>query len=402
MKIINYNINLYLIIMLAISSIYFFNILIFHLNFNELIGIKGLLVNYDGGFIRRGLLGEIITSLSIDYAFELKNLFTFFHSINYIIFFFFNYLLFNQFKRNFLFYFFICSPIYLFYPLVAITTKYAEHIIQREAYLLTIFLSFVIFCLKFKNRNFVFIIGLTSIFFVTFLYELTVLCFPFFFTIYYIFLKNNNYPIKYFEIFFALVFCVLIIFFHLFFYGENNLELMIVNLNNNFNLNYKSSDLLYSWLNKDISKQIIFSMDGFKINYIFKYIFYAHPIFLLIFINHKFIRDRIYLSLFNISVLLFMIVFCIATDWARFVHILYSFSLVTFVFYFFHNYKDIFQKAGNLVMNKLRINNNFIHILVFLYCILWNLKHTYWQNHLSYGFFRIIKQNTLYFSELIF
>ena len=130
--------------MLAISSIYFFNILIFHLNFNELIGIKGLLVNYDGGFIRRGLLGEIITSLSIDYAFELKNLFTFFHSINYIIFFFFNYLLFNQFKRNFLFYFFICSPIYLFYPLVAITTKYAEHIIQREAYLLTIFLSFVI------------------------------------------------------------------------------------------------------------------------------------------------------------------------------------------------------------------------------------------------------------------
>ena len=49
--------------------------------------IKGLLINYDGGFIRRGLLGELITSLSINFNFDIRNIFTFFHIINYLAFF---------------------------------------------------------------------------------------------------------------------------------------------------------------------------------------------------------------------------------------------------------------------------------------------------------------------------
>jgi len=75
MKITNNKINLFSVILLFISFVYLFNIFIFHFNFNELIGIKGLLINYDGGFIRRGLLGEIITSLSLNYGFEIKNIF---------------------------------------------------------------------------------------------------------------------------------------------------------------------------------------------------------------------------------------------------------------------------------------------------------------------------------------
>ncbi|MBD1146841.1 hypothetical protein IDH09_03745 [Pelagibacterales bacterium SAG-MED28] len=402
MKITNYNINPYLIILLSIFGIYLFNIFVFYSNFYELIGIKGLLVNYDGGFIRRGLLGEIITSLSLNFSFKIKDLFTFFHCANYILFFYLNYILFNKFKKNFLFYFFIFSPIYFFYPLVAVTTKYAEHVIQREAYLLTIFISFIIFCTKVKNRKFVFGFGITSLLFSTLLYELTILCFPFFFTIYYIFLKRNNYLRNIFEILFATTFCLLILVFHLYFYGENDLNLMIDSLNNNFGFNYDSSDLLYSWLNQDISKQVIFLMDSFKINYVFKYIFYAHPVLLLIFINHKFINDRIYLLLFNMSIFLFAIVFAIATDWARFVHILYSLSLMTFAFYFFQSFDNIFHKIGDQIALRSKINRNLINILVFIYCIMWNLKHTFWQNHLSYGFFQIIQQNLLYFNELIF
>jgi hypothetical protein len=402
MKTSNNKINFYFIILLTILIVYLFNILVFHINFDELIGVKGLLVNYDGGFIRRGLLGEIITSLSLNFSFPIKNIFTLLHLINYILFFFFNYYLFKKFKKNFLFYFFIFSPIYLFYPLVAITTKYAEHIIQREAYILTIFLSLVILGLNFKNRNLVLVLSLITIIFSTFLYELTILCYPFFFTIYYIFLKKNNFLINYFEILIALFLCSLLIIFHLLFYGENNLTLMINNLNSNFGFNYKSSDLLYSWLNKDISKQIIFFIDGFKLNYILKYLFYSHPIILLIIINHNFIKDKIYLFLFNISIISFSVVFAIATDWARFVHILYSLCLITFAFYFYSEKKDIFANKGNSVLMKLRINHKIANLMVFIYCIIWNLKHTYWQNHLSYAFFKIIKQNVLYFNELIF
>ncbi len=402
MKLLDKNQNLFSVLLLIVSILYFFNILIFHVNFDELIGTKGLLINYDGGFIRRGLLGEIITSLSLSFNFEIKNIFTFLHISNYLIFFYLNYLLFNFFKKNFLFYFFIFSPLYFFYPLIAVTTKFAEHIIQREIYVITFFLIYTYLCLKIQNRNINFLIGIILLTFLTFLYELTILCFPFFFTIYYIFLKRNAYQIKFYEIFISSVFCLSIIVFHFLNYGESNIELVVENLNRNFNFNYTSDDLLYSWLNKEISKQIIFFMDGFKINYILRYIFYAHPILLLIFINCKFVKDKVFLFLFIASISLFCILFGIATDWARFVHILYTLSLITFIFYHTKNSQDIFLKSGNLFLEKFKISQNFANIFVIIYCLIWNLKHTFWQNHLSFAFLKIFQQNMLYFNELIF
>ena len=394
--------NLFPVLLLFVAILYFFNILIFHMNFNDLIGIKGLLVNYDGGFIRRGLLGEVITSISLSFNYEIKNIFTFLHISNYLIFFYLNYLLFNKFKKNFLFYFFIFSPLYFFYPLIAVTTKFAEHIIQREVYVITFFLTYTYLCLKVQNRNINFIIGIIFLIVLSFLYELTILCFPFFFTIYYIFLKSNKCQIKFYEIFISSLFCLLIIVFHLLNYGESNIELIVNNLNKNFNLNYKSDDLLYSWLNKDISKQIIFFMEGFKVNYILRYMFYAHPIFLLIFINFKFVEDKIFLFLFVTSISLFCILFSIATDWARFIHILYTLALITFIFYHTQNSLDIFLKSGNLFLKKLKVSQIFANTFVIIYCLIWNLKHTYWQNHLSFAFLKIFQQNMLYFNELIF
>ena len=78
MKLFDKNTNLFLASLLLVASIYFFNILIFHVNFSELISIKGLLINYDGGFIRRGLLGEVITSLSINFNFDIRIFLRFF------------------------------------------------------------------------------------------------------------------------------------------------------------------------------------------------------------------------------------------------------------------------------------------------------------------------------------
>ena len=402
MKSFDKNQNLFSILLLIIAIFYFFNILIFHVNFNQLISIKGLLINYDGGFIRRGLLGEIITSLSLNFNFEIKNIFTIFHILNYLIFFYLNYLLFNMFRKNFLFYFFIFSPLYFFYPLIAVTTKFAEFIINREVYIITFFLIYTYLCLNIRNRNINLLIGIAIVIFLSFLYELTILCFPFFFTIYYIFLKRNEYRIKFYEIFISSSFCLLIIVFHLLNYGESNIELIVENLNKNFNFNYRSDDLLYSWLNKDISKQIIFFIDGFKINYVLRYFFYAHPVLLLIFINLKFVKDKIFLFLFIASISLFCIVFGIATDWARFIHILYTLSLITFIFYHTKNSQDIFLKSGDLFLEKFKVSQNFANTFVVVYCLIWNLKHTYWQNHLSFAFLKIFQQNMLYFNELIF
>ena len=151
-----------------------------------------------------------------------------------------------------------------------------------------------------------------------------------------------------------------------------------------------------------ISKQIVFFIEGFKSSYILRYLFYAHPIFLLILINFNLTKDKIFLFLFVVSIMLFTIVFAIATDWARFIHILYSLSLITFSLYYLVNDKDVYYNSGNSFLKKFKINITFANIFVVIYCLIWSLKHTYWQNHLSFAILKIFRQNLLYFNELIF
>ena len=121
-------IDLFAYILFFFLVLYFFNIFVIHQNFEEVGSAKLLLLNYDGGFVRRALLGEIVNSISLFLDINFKNVFLIIHIINYLIFFYLNYFFFKKFKKNYVFYFFIFSPLYFFYPLIAVTTKFAEFI----------------------------------------------------------------------------------------------------------------------------------------------------------------------------------------------------------------------------------------------------------------------------------
>ena len=58
-------IDLFAYILFFFLVLYFFNIFVIHQNFEEVGSAKLLLLNYDGGFIRRALLGEIVTNVSL-------------------------------------------------------------------------------------------------------------------------------------------------------------------------------------------------------------------------------------------------------------------------------------------------------------------------------------------------
>ena len=55
---------LFLFIFFLISLFYFVNLLSAHIYLENSPYFKPLLSNYSGGFVRRGLLGEIVTELS--------------------------------------------------------------------------------------------------------------------------------------------------------------------------------------------------------------------------------------------------------------------------------------------------------------------------------------------------
>ena len=386
-------IDLFACILFFFLILYFFNIFLIHYNFEEVGSAKLLLLNYDGGFVRRALLGEIVTSVSLFFNVNFKYIFLLIHIVNYLIFFYLNYFFFKKFKKNYIFYFFIFSPLYLTFSLGIISSPYAEFLIQREVYLINFFLFFCYLIERSKNRVSIYFIGLVGITIMSFIYELTILTYPFFFTVYYFFLKKNNFKINLYETFFAFLLCFAIIFLHFDQYGNNNLSLVINNLNENFNLNYSKDDFMFSWINKGILEQISFYFSDFKISYIFKYIFYSHPIILLIYFIVKNVQERIFVCLVCLSTLSFLIIFVIAIDWARFVHILYSFVL--YIFCLSIDNKNTFISLSKINFLN-RFNIKFLNIFVFFYCSMWTLEHTYWQNHLSYGIFNIIQKNLLY------
>ena len=261
-------IDLFAYILFFFLVLYFFNIFVIHQNFEELISIKLLLLNYDGGFIRRALLGEIVTTVSLFLNINLKYVFLLIHVINYSIFFYLNYFFFKKFKKNYIFYFFVFSPLYFTFTLGSVSSPYAEFLIQREIYLITFFLFFCHLIKKSKDRMTIYCTGLIGITIMSFIYELTIITYPFFFTTYYFFLKKNKLKINMLEIVFAIFVCIAIIFLHFNQYGNNNLHLMINNLNEQFNLNYSENDFLYSWINKGIIDQINLYFADFKITYI--------------------------------------------------------------------------------------------------------------------------------------
>ena len=250
------------------------------------------MLNYDGGFVRRALLGEIVNSISLFLDINFKNVFLIIHIINYLIFFYLNYFFFKKFKKNYIFYFFIFSPLYLTFSLGIISSPYAEFLIQREVYLINFFLFFCYLIEKSKNRIFIYLTGLIGITVLTFIYELTIITYPFFFTVYYFFLRKNYLKINLYEIFFACLLCLSIIFLHFDQYGNNDLSLVINNLNQNFNLNYSENDFMFSWINKGITEQINLYFSDFKISYIFKYLFYSHPIILLLCVILKMFKKK--------------------------------------------------------------------------------------------------------------
>ena len=231
-------INTFNSLLFFFSTIYLINLIFIYKNFYTLNTTGLLLINYDGGFLRRALFGEVVTSLSLFFNFKIQNVFIFFYFINYIIFFYLNYFFLKNFKKNYIFYFFIFSPIYLTFPLSDVSSKYAEFLIQREVFLITFFLFFCYLCKKINRRLTVYYSGLTIILISTFIYELTILCYPFFFYAYYLFLRERKFSINISEFIFAVSLLSTVIFLHIYLYGKNDFQIVIDNLNTNFGLKY--------------------------------------------------------------------------------------------------------------------------------------------------------------------
>ena len=136
---------IYLSVLFILSA--FFLITVYQSETNN--SMAEWLINYQGGFTRRGFLGEIIFQMSILFDFELRKGFLFLQIFIYFIYFLSIYYFFKDTATNYLFCLVIFSPVFFLFSLAELEALGRKELLMFSAFLI----NFLLYK-RFNNLNY--------------------------------------------------------------------------------------------------------------------------------------------------------------------------------------------------------------------------------------------------------
>tara|TARA_Y100000389_G_scaffold203447_1_gene251883 strand:+ start:1495 stop:2799 length:1305 start_codon:yes stop_codon:yes gene_type:complete len=348
--------------------------------------ISEWLINYEGGFTRRGIIGEICFNLAQFFDVNLRYVIFLFQTFVYLIYLFSIYLLFSKIKNNIVTIFAIFTPIFLLYPVAEV-----EALGRKEIFLYIYFLSFLFLInpdSKYKKYSNIYIVFITPI--VCLIYEQIIHFFPFIVASL-VFQRQVKNLKSFFKICLLFVPSILVItYFFIFPLSNENHLIMEKSLLDNFNeVCYMSCNLLNkNDLNKfgDLIKYIYGGNSSFEIfTWIIRYLIIItvgfFPLYFLSF--HSKIKNENIFSFFKLNNVFFLILFLslpimplyiFGGDWGRWTGMLITFSTI---FYFYLYKFDYITVDFEKITKKLKFFNNRKKIVIFFFIIFafgWNQK----------------------------
>jgi len=370
-----YNKILLLLLTIITLNYFFFN---YRLIFRQNAYIAAdWLINYQGGFVRRGLFGEIFFFLSNNLNISIL---TITYLVSSFLFFFFIFIYYQCIKKNLKFNFLL---LYLFLPSTLLFTFFDPLAIGRKESLVLLFISLYNFFLI-KNLNSKFITQLilcALILIITLSHEIMFFYTPYLFAIKIIFLNNEKINFNYlknfyfeFILFFISLICVILIFFFSHLHDNSLLCKSLLNLNLNEGIcgaviaEYKSKQT-FTYIFPYFFERNYFRTYGFIVILNFLPIL----IYFILQKNNKKIKSAklLYLNLSLVCFFFTLPIFLIVNDWGRYLNIhfinhglLFALTLKnhsnTFKLHF--NKQNIFKKLS-------------IIIVVFFYLTSWFMPH---------------------------
>jgi len=328
------------------------------------------IINYEGGYIRRGLLGEISINLSNFLDLNIKYVFLLIHLSTYLLFHLIFYKFFISFKKNYIFYLLCFSPLVFLYPIATF-----EAFARKEIFYITFFLLNCYLAIRINNRNIIFFSTNLFVILSYLIHESSLVFLSFFYLSYFVFLKKNNYKKKLSEFLFIFVIYLILLFLLSLPVTDEKLSKMIFMINQNFFEVTEFSGAI-TWLQRSASSAFMFLESNYiSFKYILQNILFLHflVIFLYLLYINNFFKTGKYFFIFTIlSFFSPIMLFLVGNDWGRFVYIIYNFCLI-FTFYCLHDDKKIFIK-----IDKLPIINNLNHKVKLFFTIsyisLWTPK----------------------------
>lgn len=351
------------------------------------------LINYQGGFTRRGMGGEIAINLASFFGLTLRKSIFFiqvlFH-VSYLLLLFFY---FRKIKLNILQLFALYAPIFLLYPIAEIEVLGRKEII--------LFLYFII-ALFFSGKKYsALIINIQTFIilpFVCLIWEEVVLFFPFIASV--LIIKNNFDTFKQAFIKLLIIFLPSIITFGYIFMtplSTEGHEIMCSFLKSEFNeVCYMSADMLISstiyfdtlWIHQNANLE-------HYVRYLLIFLIGFLPLNILI-SNNDFLKKKNFLSkTFSLRTLFFilyspsLLLFMFGYDWGRWINITYSFSIL---FYFYLIKNEIISNNLNLknfIWNKILKRKILTSFLLVIFAFSWNPKTVITGDIASFPIYRI-------------
>ena len=347
--------------------------------------ISEWLINYQGGFTRRGIIGEICYQLADFFNLKLRFVIFLFQSLLYLTY---SILIYNFIKnvpKNTLTIIAIFSPIFLLYPIAEL-----EVLARKEVFLYVGFIIFLNLSTYKYSKN----IPLIYIFFI-----FPILCliwepfvFFFLFAVFVILLRNNDDSFKKTTFKLLLSFSSTAIILVIIFLNKltpNEHAIMANSLMNNFNEScYMSCQLLKN--KTSIKDQFDPVLKHFSIEVFFRYSIIVLIGFLALFVLtfntklniksyqlktniYKWILSKNFLFVFSILLFPSLILLSIMSDWGRVVNITYTFSILTYI-YLIKNNLIIIDKKINFYDNFFIHKRKLFIILFFIFAFGWNQK----------------------------
>jgi len=326
------------------------------------------IINYQGGFVRRGFIGEIlfklyqITSINLDILILIfviliitLNSYFLIRSIKYI---------YNSYINVLIF----LSPGFFLYPMME------SEIVGRKDILLLFILGFFVFFVKKINSKNLFLLLNFSIVFLTLSHSAFLFYMPYLLFLYFLIKTKKKEKIYFFEFIFTLCLLFLLLVLIAFNQGTSLIVKEICDSAKNFVSDYCTVFGQVQWLTYNIETYLS-EKSTLGINY-YKYSFIYITSFILVYF---FLALKVYKSKFNfnysflqkinpllIFVLLFvptLPAFILALDWGRYIFLSYSCSFFIFVYCI---------KENLLSTNyDLNFNKYVILVIIIIYSFLW-------------------------------
>ena len=325
------------------------------------------MINYEGGFTKRGLVGQIAINISELLNFSLRQSIFYFQIFSIGIYYLLLINFFKSLKFNKIILLSIFTPIFLLYPVAEIEVLGRKEIIIFSFFLIYLTLKNFIQ----KNLFRIFLLPLLML-----IWEPVIFFFIFWLIVDYIegiFEKNYKSLIKYLSTFIPAI--LVGIYIALNPISEIDHNNMAIFLKENFNENcYMSCALLLGKSSLYDQFNANFNLFNFEIflRYFLIILIGFGPLFILIkFSQFRRLNYKIFLILISPPI---FVLFMMMSDWGRIVNIFYTFSIISFL----SLYKKKFVLINNEILRNFFVkilNRKYIYTLFFIiFCFGWNPK----------------------------